>query len=252
MVEAYVLNFLVLCSFSLVFIIITLIVGAKIIRKYFSTDSTVFLIIGLAWIGLSFPWLPEAFKFFFILFQVTPQEDLLVLLYLGVNIMAAPIVLILWIYGTNKLLSIQDKYKKALLILTIVLTVLFESLILILLPINKDFIVSAYQPELYSINWSDLIVVFQIILVIIVFVSGLMFARESLSSGVDEVRLKGKFIFIAFISFVFGAVLEVFFTVKTLPGLIFKIISRIILMTSSIEFFIGFMFPETVKKIFLK
>lgn len=252
MVEQYVLNFLVLCSFSLVFIIITLIVGARIVSKYFSTDSSVFLIIGLAWIGLSFPWLPEAFKFFFILLQVPLQENFLILLYLGVNIMAAPIVLILWIYGTNKILSIRNSHKKGLFIGTVVLTILFESLIVILLPINKDFIVSGYTPEFYSINWSDLIVVFQILLVLIVFISGLLFARESLSSDNVEVQLKGKFLLIAFISFVFGAVLEVFFTVKTIPGLIFKIISRLILMSSSLEFFMGFIFPERVKKVFLK
>lgn len=252
MVAQEVINFLILCSFSLVFIIITLIVGARIIRRYFSTNSSVFLIIGVAWIGLSFPWLPEAFKFFFILFQVPLQEDFLILLYLGVNIMAAPIVLILWIYGTNKILSIKDKFKTALLMGTVVLTVIFEILIIALLPLNKDLIVARYVPEQYSIVWSDLIVVFQVILVVIVFLSGLMFARESLSSDNAEVKLKGKFIFIAFISFVFGAVLEVFFTVADPIGLIFKIISRVILMSSSIEFFIGFIFPERIKKFLLK
>jgi len=252
MLAQEVLNFLILCSFSLVFIIITLIVGARIIRRYFSTNSIVFLIIGVAWIGLSFPWLPEAFKFFFIIFQVPLQEDFLILLYLGVNIMAAPIVLILWIYGTNKLLSIKDIFKKALLIGTVVLTAIFETLIVVLLPLNKDLLVSKYVPAQYSIVWSDLIVVFQVILVVIVFISGLMFARESLSSDNVEVKLKGKFIFVAFISFVFGAVLEVFFTVGDPIGLMFKIISRIILMSSSIEFFIGFVFPESVKKFLLK
>jgi hypothetical protein len=227
-------------------------VGGKIVSRYFSVGSSVFLIIGIAWIGLSFPWLPEAFKFFFILLQVPAQEDFLIFLYLGVNIMAAPIVLILWIYGTNKILTIKETYKKGLFIGTIVLTVLFESLILILLPLGKDFIVSGYTPEFYSINWSELIIAFQIILVIIVFISGLMFARESLSSENVEVQLKGKILLIAFISFVFGAVLEVFFTVETIPGLIFKVISRVILMSSSIEFFMGFIFPEKVKKMFLR
>jgi hypothetical protein len=117
---------------------------------------------------------------------------------------------------------------------------------------NKDFIVAGLIPELYSVNWNLFIQLFQIILIIIVLVTGIIFARESLGSENKEIHLKGKFLIIAFISFVGGAVLEVFFTIRTLPGLIFKIISRLILMSSSIEFFIGYIMPERFKRFFIK
>ncbi len=251
MEQYIVVNFFILCIFSLIFILITLLVGGKIMGRYFSTNSNVFLIIGVAWIGLSFPWLPEALKLFFISFQADLSENTVILLYLGVNIMAAPAFLILWIIGVNKLLPIKKSQKRGLLIGTLLLSITFEFLIVILLSLDKDFIVSKYIPELYSVNWSLFIIAFQVILVIIVLFTGILFARVPLCSENQEVKLKGIFLLVAFISFVVGAVLEVFFTVRTTPGLISKIICRIILMSSSVEFYIGFIFPEKVKKFFL-
>lgn len=251
MVEQYIINFAILCSFSLIFIIITLIVGVRIIWNYFNKKAIVFLLIGLAWIGLSFPWLPEAFKFFFILFNADIGETTALSLYLILNIMSSPIFLIIWIIAINELITIKKIYKNLFMYGTIVLTVVFELLIIIFLLIDRNLIVAEYVTELYSILWSSFIQIFQVILLIIVVSSGIIFARESLATDNKEVNLKGKFLLIAFISFAVGAVLEVFFTVNTLLGLIFKIISRIILMSASIEYLIGFIMPERIKKIFL-
>ncbi|MFX1497774.1 MAG: hypothetical protein ACFFBH_09625 [Promethearchaeota archaeon] len=51
----------------------------------------------------------------------------------------------------------------------------------------------------------------------------------------------------AFISFTIGTVLD--FPISTTP---IYIIARLILLSSSIEFYIGFLLPERIKKLILK
>ncbi|MHA1467605.1 MAG: hypothetical protein ACTSP6_05940, partial [Promethearchaeota archaeon] len=59
-----------------------------------------------------------------------------------------------------------------------------------------------------------------------------------------EIKLRGKFLMAAFISWTFGAIADAIIplTVITLP------IIRIILITSAIEFYIGFVLPDWIKK----
>jgi hypothetical protein len=71
-------------------------------------------------------------------------------------------------------------------------------------------------------------------------ISGILIARQSIRSEKPEIKLKGKFLLIAFILFVIGAFADavLLLTVITLP------IIRIILISSSVLFYFGFILPK--------
>jgi len=75
-----------------------------------------------------------------------------------------------------------------------------------------------------------------------------MFARVSIKSHNPEVSLKGKLILAAFISFTVAAVIETFGHLDPLT----VVITRSILISSSIEFYLGFILPRRIRNFFLK
>lgn len=94
-----------------------------------------------------------------------------------------------------------------------------------------------------DVEYELFIILFFIIYIIFVLVIGIGFAVESLKSDNPEIKLKGKFLLIAFILFVIGAGLD---SIITYP------ITRLILVASSIFFYFGFMLPRWIKELFIK
>ena len=79
-------------------------------------------------------------------------------------------------------------------------------------------------------------------------IPGILIARESLKSDDKEIKLKGRFLLAAFISWTIGAIMDA----ALQPNIITLTIARLILISSALEFYTGFLLPEKVKKIFLK
>ncbi len=261
--EQIIINTFIICIFSLVFVSINIVVGINIISKYFNYKATIFVYIGAAWLGMAFPWMPETLKFFFLIFQPKIDAFTLVILYLVVNIMAAPLFLILWVSSMNRLTAMKDIYKKGIQIATIAIVVLFEIMILLLAIVDPTLLlnqskgadagIAGISEVRYTVFWRFVPVsVFQIFLLVIVLLTGLYFAKESLESNDKDVKLKGKFLLIAFILFTIGGVLDALFDVEIPFGTAMKIVARIILMSSSISFFMGYILPEQIKQIFRK
>jgi len=89
----------------------------------------------------------------------------------------------------------------------------------------------------------------------VILLLGILFSRESLKSDDPEIKLKGKMILIAFITFSIGAVME-----ATIPlnlaneaqYILMLLISRTILIFSAIAFYCGFYLPKFMKNLFIK
>ena len=109
--------------------------------------------------------------------------------------------------------------------------------------------VSSFGTYITSIDfsWSLTFSLYLFLLIIVIFITGVIFAWKSLKSDNPEISLKGKFLLIAFISFTIGAILD---ALPILP--ISGVIARFILISSAIEYYIGFMLPDRIKKLFLK
>jgi hypothetical protein len=69
-----------------------------------------------------------------------------------------------------------------------------------------------------------------------------------MKSSDPTVQLKGKFILIGMLSFCIGAVFDAGIPLES----IWLIVIRILLITSAIEYYIGFLLPERLSDFFLR
>ena len=96
-------------------------------------------------------------------------------------------------------------------------------------------------------RWAPFIIFYILATIILILITGITFAKKCLDSDSKEIQLKGKFLLIAFISFTVGFFLEIAFV---LPDILI-IIARMIIGSSAIEFYLGFVLPDRVKKLLL-
>ena len=229
-------------SFSLVAIVISILIGLIIISKYFKFKQRNFLLIGIFWTGLTFPWLPTAITFIMVL---TVGRGLPVQGYILIGIMILPLTVLCGLTAFTSLLGVKRKRRRAILLSVLVFNLVYESLIIYFLIRNVDII--ARLADVLTIQWSIFSQIYFIINLVLFLVTGILFSRKSLQSESKEIRFKGKLLMAAFISFTIGTVLDF-----AIPNPITYIIARLILLSSSIEFYIGFLLPERIKRLLIK
>jgi len=227
---------------SLIFVIFTTIVGLIIISKYFEHKIKTFLGVGIAWIGMAFPWLGDAINIILYFSKLPYLSDFAYLFIVNAFI---PLFVILWL---SSLLTLMNYEKKnIIIIITIILTIIFEIAFLFLIFNDVKNIGTRKGPFYYE--FSVFIDIYMIIVIIIVLYTGLTFAIISTKSQNEEVKLKGKILLIAFILFAIGAVLDS--QIHNMEATMVLSI-RILLALSSFIFYIGFILPEWARKILLK
>jgi len=233
---------IILGIFSAIFVIINIIVGLKIASRYFRYKKWELLFVGIAWIGLASPWAPDALKPIYIIIDPAMINNTIVLLNYIFNVLVIPIPVILWIIAFTKMLNLERKMRFLIIASIIIINLIFQIII------GVDFISVFNANSIDSYAYTSLYLdIYLIISITFVLITGLCFARVSIQSPTEDISLKGKVLLIAFISFTIGAMIDAIFKI----GLT-NIISRAILVSSSIEFYIGLILPEWSKKILLK
>jgi hypothetical protein len=229
-------------SFSLVAIVISILIGLIIISKYFKFKQRNFLLIGIFWTGLTFPWLPTVITFIMVL---TVDYGLPVQGYILIGIMILPLTVLCGLTAFTSLLGVKRKRRRAILLSVLVFNLVYESLIIYFLITNVNII--ATLAGVLTIQWSVFSQIYFIINLVLFLVTGILFSRKSLQAESKEIRFKGKLLMAAFISFTVGTILDF-----AIPNPITYIIARLILLSSSIEFYIGFLLPERIKRLLIK
>lgn len=79
-------------------------------------------------------------------------------------------------------------------------------------------------------------------------VTGTIFARKSMSSEDPSIQWKGRFMLIAMISFAVGAFLDAVLTFTPLE----LVLVRLLLISSSIEYYLGFFLPNSIANRLIK
>jgi hypothetical protein len=233
---------IILGIFSAIFVIINIIVGLKIASRYFRYKKWELLFVGIAWIGLASPWAPDALKPIYIIIDPAMINNTIVLLNYIFNVLVIPIPVILWIIAFTKMLNLERKMRFLIIASIIIINLIFQIII------GVDFISVFNANSIDSYAYTSLYLdIYLIISITFVLITGLWFARVSIQSPTEDISLKGKVLLIAFISFTIGAMIDAIFKIG-----ITNIISRAILVSSSIEFYIGLILPEWSKKILLK
>ena len=227
--------------FTLIFVIVFIIVGLRIASKYLIFKRKVFILIGISWIGMIFGWVPDAITFLMIIFLDTPLSEEA---YLIIALAFYPFFVLMYFIGFMDILDI--KREKLYLIIYIIMGVLYEIIFLYLFLSPTEAVGTFESP--FQVEYHLFLDIFIIIWLISVIGIGLSFVRQSLKSKEPAIKLKGKLLFTAFITIFVGALMDVLVPLTPIT----VVITRLILATSAIIFYMGFILPEWTKKLLLK
>jgi hypothetical protein len=221
-------------SFSLTFVIISIIIGVKILIKYFEYKSNQFLLVGLTWIGLSTPWWPDSINLILVL---TTNSILSIEANFIIGTSTMPFFLLIWLKAFTDL--VYKEQQKYILIIFLIIGIIFEIIFYYFLFTQPNLIGTFETP--FQVVYGIYIEIFLVIFLLVIGITGILFGKQSLRSENSEIRLKGKFLIIAFILFTIGAFLD-----SIVPELF--IIARIVLDVSALSFYFGFMLPGWLKE----
>jgi len=222
---------------ALVFVSISTLVGILLIAKYFKSKDKTLIYVGLAWIIIVEAWMPSAVN---LLYMLATRVSLSYQIRALIGNLFLPFGLILWTLVFTELVFV--KFRKHLLIIFAIFSVVFEIILFYAIFVDISFIIVIPSHDL-NMNYEPLWMIFQIILSIITLVSGLAFSWKSIKHDNPEIKLRGKILFIAFTSFLIGALLGI--VDLPIPG-------NIVMITSSVEFYIGYILPDWIKNRFIK
>ena len=239
-------------SFSLIFVLISVYLGFSILSKYFTYKSRLYILVGLSWIGVANPWFPDSISF---LMNLIFQESLAIEWYFIIGNAFIPIALLTWLIAYTDM-NAKSK-QKLVIILTVVFSIIFETVFFILLftDITQIGIINPLRP--FTVEFGLFITFYLLIVILIMLLTGWKFTQNSIKSEDRDVKLKGKLLRAAFITFSLAAILDsllgMIFSDPTDPLLaVMVVITRVLLIISAIEFYGGFILPKWIKAIFSK
>lgn len=224
-------NFLIFTQLmaGIVCIIVAFYVGAKIASKYFEYKRIEFLLVGITGILITEPMWGIIVNLSLLLFDLGLPLGIINL----IGFTGQPIGFFTWLFAISELM--YKKKKKLFFIIAILYGVFFE----IILYANPEF----------SIFFFNLMIVILIsIALLIILITGLIFARENIISDDPEIQLKGKLLVYAFITYFI-----VLMITATIPlSSLFLTFFYLLLTTTSFAFYGGFVLPDWMKKLFLE
>jgi hypothetical protein len=226
---------------ALIWATISIIIGIIIASRYRKYKQNVLIYVGLSWIGIANGWFPTSISF---ILALTTGNGLTPVMYFLIGNAFIPVTLFIWMIVITELMY-KEKQKVILLIFAII-GILFD-IYLIYYLINDPSVIGELQGPV-DVQYKSITALYLIFILLTTLVTGLLFAREAMKSDKAETRLKGKFLAAAFISYTIGAITDAVAPLNfiTLP------LIRILLITSAIEFYIGWMLPEMIKNRFIK
>lgn len=227
--------------FSLICVCISTLIGLLIISKYPKYKDRLLILVGISWIGIFSPWWPSSISFILVLIT---GNGLSLPMYLLIGLIAGAPILLLWIYAFTDFEFVQ--LKRPLLIIYAMIGCFFEFYIIYFI-ISDPSAIGELKGEI-DITYKSIALYYAIFIVITLLVTGILFGKESLKAENPETRLKGYFLIAAFISWSIGAIMD-----AALPLTIINLtIARLILISSAIEFYCGFILPKFVKNLLIK
>ena len=201
----------------------------------------------MAVFGLTGPWFPDAITLIVVILTGSSLSDNI---YLNITIIITilstaftPISITCWLIVITKFLNVSSR--KVIIITFIILMTIFEILLFSFLILDLTLIGNFVGP--FDYQWSTFTTIFYLSTMALILITGIFFVKESLKSDSPEIKLKGKLILLALSSFLIGALIP--YIIYNVPALV---ISRLILISCSIEFYLGFILPKWAQEFLLK
>jgi len=248
-------------TLSLIYVLISFIIGVTIISKYGKFKNRLYILVGLCWVSLSTLWLPEAVSFIMsVMFTMglPVQQTLPIDWYLIMGNVFFPFAIICWIFAYTDM--INKKREKLALFFVILYTIVFEGLFFYHFSLGTQLIGVINPVRPFSADLGIFLTVLLLIGFLLIFFTGIKFSRKSVKSENREVSLKGKLLQFAFVAFTIAALLEktarsillgTVFPDPTIPLLsVMLVVVRALLISSAIAFYGGFLLPRWMREIF--
>lgn len=230
-------------SFTLVSFIVSTILGIFIALKYRRYGKVEFLAVGITWILLASPYWSDVIQF--ITTMIFGAQIPTNLYYFLANAFIAPMY-VTWIIALTNILF--TKQKKILRTIFFLIGLTFETIFLVVFFIDANLI--GDQKSVFVVEWAFWIQIYLLISIALFLITGFLLARASLKAGVAELRTKGIFLLIAFISFTVATLIDVIGAES--PTEITILLARTFLIVSSLCFYIGFILPKFVRNMLVK
>lgn len=225
--------------FSVIFVVIAILIGVKILLKYFSLKKKELITVGLALIFLSSAWWGSAFSFLsFVLFGYEFSEFEFFLLGDAFIVVA----LLFWMYSF--LVLVYPHLVKKVMPIYLIISGVYEIILLYFLFTDPSQI--ATIEGRFNSDHNLFALIFLAFSILSVLLSGILFARESMKASDPKIRLKGKFILIGFVSFCIGAIFDAGIPMNSLT----LVLIRLLLISSSVEYYFGFLIPDRLAEMF--
>ncbi len=227
---------------SLILVISYVIIGIRIILKYFNKKERIYLLFGLSWALMVQGWYGSGIAF--ILIVIFGTEGLGFELFSIISLSLYPFTLMCWLGGFTDL-NYKEKQNIILLIAGII-GALFEIFFLYFLFTDPSIIGEPFGPG--DVSYGMLVSVYLGTLILTFLITGVIFANRSIKTNEPEIKLRGKFLMSAIIAFAIGAFMD------NLPNfsIILLIIARLLLIISAFEFYCAFVLPNALKKRLLR
>ena len=227
--------------FSVIFVVIAILIGVKILLKYFSLKKKELISVGLALIFLSSAWWGSAFSFLsFILFGYEFSEFEFFILGDAFIVVA----LLSWMYSF--LVLVYPNMVKKVMPIYLIISGVYEIILLYFLFTDPSQI--ATIEGRFNSDHNLFALIFLAFSILSVLLSGILFARESMKASDPKIRLKGKFILIGIVSFCIGAIFDAGIPMNSLT----LVLIRLLLISSSVEYYFGFLIPDRIAEMFTR
>ena len=233
--------------FNTIFVVITIYIGLIFISKYFQHKNRNLYLFGIFWIGAAIWFVFIPIQFVLLFFEITIHDWA----YYLVMYPILPVIAVVWLIAVTKLLYF-DRRTLFLRVFTL-MAILFEILFFSFLFIDDRLI--ATRPGYFYIEMTPFAIFYIVFLMSFILITGVMFGISSLDSKNPEIRMKGKLIIISIFLFGGGAATDLLIPPLDLDPIIkaiITIIARILMSSSGILFYIGFMLPNWTKKILFR
>ena len=219
--------------FNLLYICFTVIITMKILLKYRVLKRKEFITVALTILFINSAYWSITINFILIILFST-------ILPIPVSIFIErafiPVGLLCWMYSFGEL--VYPRYKRNIIIFSLILCVPFEIFLIIFIIINPDII--AIQVSTFYTQHGPISFVFNIFTILIVIITVSLFAKMSFKSDKRIVRLKGKLLLIGVLSVSIGMIIDTVVPLNMLTA----VLTRLLFITGVILYYFGFFYPD--------
>ncbi|MHA1805130.1 MAG: hypothetical protein ACTSU4_11490 [Promethearchaeota archaeon] len=221
---------------ELIFVAISIMVGIMFLQKYLKYRQNTLIYVGITWIAMSEPWWGHTASFLFALFT---GNGLNIPTIYFISTIFVPVGLIAWLAAFTGF-TYENKQKIVVIIATISQAIFLVIFLYFLF--TEPSVIAIEVSPVDSINQPFILGYFLTVLGIFI-ITGFMFSLTAMKSTNIEIKWKGKILLIAVCSYTIGAIWDGLFASQGL----FLIFSRIVLASSAILFYYGFVLPKWIK-----